>query len=161
MARKLKNYVGGDWVESSASIYTPVVNPATCECTDPGDGTGTYPTQEACEEACGGSPLSDCLALIGETASVLIPLTCPGGSSTPYTNDWIANGPSGAKLIITAGAYTYTFYCDPDTGLLVEIVIGFAMTSPGTIISEGPPIAMSFTGGSIPCLAGQQIIVTT
>ncbi len=31
MARKLKNYVGGDWVESSASVYTPVVNPATCE----------------------------------------------------------------------------------------------------------------------------------
>jgi malonate-semialdehyde dehydrogenase (acetylating)/methylmalonate-semialdehyde dehydrogenase len=31
MARKLKNYVGGDWVDSSASVYTPVVNPATCE----------------------------------------------------------------------------------------------------------------------------------
>ena len=31
MAKKLKNYVGGDWVESSASVYTPVVNPATCE----------------------------------------------------------------------------------------------------------------------------------
>jgi len=31
MARKLKNYVGGDWVDSSASDYTPVVNPATCE----------------------------------------------------------------------------------------------------------------------------------
>jgi len=31
MARKLKNYVGGGWVDSSASVYTPVVNPATCE----------------------------------------------------------------------------------------------------------------------------------
>ena len=31
MARKLKNYVGGDWVDSSSSVYTPVVNPATCE----------------------------------------------------------------------------------------------------------------------------------
>ncbi|MCA0458453.1 MAG: CoA-acylating methylmalonate-semialdehyde dehydrogenase [Chloroflexi bacterium] len=31
MARKLKNYVGGDWADSSASVYTPVVNPATCE----------------------------------------------------------------------------------------------------------------------------------
>jgi len=31
MAKKLKNYVGGDWVDSSASVYTPVVNPATCE----------------------------------------------------------------------------------------------------------------------------------
>lgn len=31
MARKLKNYIGGDWVDSSASEYTPVVNPATCE----------------------------------------------------------------------------------------------------------------------------------
>jgi malonate-semialdehyde dehydrogenase (acetylating)/methylmalonate-semialdehyde dehydrogenase len=31
MAKKLKNYVGGQWVESSATQYTPVVNPATCE----------------------------------------------------------------------------------------------------------------------------------
>ncbi len=31
MARKLKNYIGGDWVDSAASDYTPVVNPATCE----------------------------------------------------------------------------------------------------------------------------------
>ncbi|HUN09262.1 MAG TPA: CoA-acylating methylmalonate-semialdehyde dehydrogenase [Aggregatilineales bacterium] len=31
MAKKLKNYIGGEWVESSATTYTPVVNPATCE----------------------------------------------------------------------------------------------------------------------------------
>jgi len=31
MAQKLKNYIGGDWVESSSSITTPVINPATCE----------------------------------------------------------------------------------------------------------------------------------
>src|SRR5688500_7434730 len=31
MARKLKNYIGGEWVESSAEKSTPVVNPATCE----------------------------------------------------------------------------------------------------------------------------------
>jgi malonate-semialdehyde dehydrogenase (acetylating)/methylmalonate-semialdehyde dehydrogenase len=31
MAKKLKNYIGGAWVESSATTYTPVVNPATCE----------------------------------------------------------------------------------------------------------------------------------
>ncbi|MBC7813019.1 MAG: CoA-acylating methylmalonate-semialdehyde dehydrogenase [Burkholderiales bacterium] len=31
MARKLKNYIGGEWVDSSATEYTPVVNPATCE----------------------------------------------------------------------------------------------------------------------------------
>lgn len=31
MAKKLKNYIGGEWVESSASVYTPVINPATCE----------------------------------------------------------------------------------------------------------------------------------
>jgi malonate-semialdehyde dehydrogenase (acetylating) / methylmalonate-semialdehyde dehydrogenase len=31
MAKKLKNYIGGEWVESSAEIYTPVHNPATCE----------------------------------------------------------------------------------------------------------------------------------
>jgi malonate-semialdehyde dehydrogenase (acetylating)/methylmalonate-semialdehyde dehydrogenase len=31
MAEKLKNYIGGDWVESSASKYIPVHDPATCE----------------------------------------------------------------------------------------------------------------------------------
>lgn len=31
MVKKLKNYIGGEWVESSATQYTPVVNPATCE----------------------------------------------------------------------------------------------------------------------------------
>jgi malonate-semialdehyde dehydrogenase (acetylating) / methylmalonate-semialdehyde dehydrogenase len=31
MVKKLKNYIGGQWVESSATTYTPVVNPATCE----------------------------------------------------------------------------------------------------------------------------------
>ncbi|MBZ0277514.1 MAG: aldehyde dehydrogenase family protein, partial [Anaerolineae bacterium] len=31
MAKKLKNYIGGKWVSSSASEYTPVVNPATCD----------------------------------------------------------------------------------------------------------------------------------
>lgn len=31
MSRKLKNYIGGEWVESSSSDYTSVVNPATCE----------------------------------------------------------------------------------------------------------------------------------
>lgn len=31
MAKKLKNYIGGEWVASSSDKYTPVVNPATCE----------------------------------------------------------------------------------------------------------------------------------
>jgi malonate-semialdehyde dehydrogenase (acetylating) / methylmalonate-semialdehyde dehydrogenase len=31
MVKKLKNYIGGSWVESSATNYTPVMNPATCE----------------------------------------------------------------------------------------------------------------------------------
>jgi len=31
MVKRLKNYIGGEWVESSATTYTPVVNPATCE----------------------------------------------------------------------------------------------------------------------------------
>jgi malonate-semialdehyde dehydrogenase (acetylating)/methylmalonate-semialdehyde dehydrogenase len=31
MARKIKNYIGGQWVDSSAATTTPVVNPATCE----------------------------------------------------------------------------------------------------------------------------------
>lgn len=31
MNRKLKNYVGGKWVESATSEYIPVHNPATCE----------------------------------------------------------------------------------------------------------------------------------
>jgi malonate-semialdehyde dehydrogenase (acetylating)/methylmalonate-semialdehyde dehydrogenase len=31
MARKLKQYIGGEWVESSAERYTAVVNPATCD----------------------------------------------------------------------------------------------------------------------------------
>lgn len=38
MARKMKNYVGGAWVESDTSTYIPVHNPATCdvlaECPD-------------------------------------------------------------------------------------------------------------------------------
>jgi malonate-semialdehyde dehydrogenase (acetylating)/methylmalonate-semialdehyde dehydrogenase len=31
MARKLKNYIGGEWVEAATAEYTPVHNPATCE----------------------------------------------------------------------------------------------------------------------------------
>ncbi len=31
MARTIKNYIGGQWVDSSAATTTPVVNPATCE----------------------------------------------------------------------------------------------------------------------------------
>lgn len=31
MTRKLKNYIGGTWVESDTSEYIPVYNPATCE----------------------------------------------------------------------------------------------------------------------------------
>mgnify|MGYP003705264023 CR=1 FL=1 len=31
MVKRLKNYIGGEWVESSATTYTPVVNPATEE----------------------------------------------------------------------------------------------------------------------------------
>jgi malonate-semialdehyde dehydrogenase (acetylating)/methylmalonate-semialdehyde dehydrogenase len=31
MSRKLKNYIGGQWVEAAATDYTPVHNPATCE----------------------------------------------------------------------------------------------------------------------------------
>ncbi|MCU0513004.1 MAG: CoA-acylating methylmalonate-semialdehyde dehydrogenase [Anaerolineae bacterium] len=31
MVKKLKNYIGGSWVEASTSHYTPVINPATCE----------------------------------------------------------------------------------------------------------------------------------
>lgn len=31
MARQLKNYIGGRWVEATATQFTPVVNPATCE----------------------------------------------------------------------------------------------------------------------------------
>ncbi len=31
MSRKLKNYIGGEWVESSSANFTPVINPATCE----------------------------------------------------------------------------------------------------------------------------------
>lgn len=38
MVKKLKNYIGGQWVESSATHYTPIINPATCdllgECPD-------------------------------------------------------------------------------------------------------------------------------
>ncbi len=38
MVKRLKNYVGGRWVESSAAVYTSVINPATCdvlgECPD-------------------------------------------------------------------------------------------------------------------------------
>ena len=31
MAEKLKNYINGDWVASSATQTIPVINPATCE----------------------------------------------------------------------------------------------------------------------------------
>ena len=31
MARKIKNYIGGAWVESATSTYQPVHNPATCD----------------------------------------------------------------------------------------------------------------------------------
>lgn len=31
MVKRLKNYIGGQWVESDASAYLPVINPATCE----------------------------------------------------------------------------------------------------------------------------------
>jgi malonate-semialdehyde dehydrogenase (acetylating) / methylmalonate-semialdehyde dehydrogenase len=31
MVKKLKNYIGGEWVESATRTYTPVYNPATCE----------------------------------------------------------------------------------------------------------------------------------
>lgn len=31
MVKKIRNYIGGSWVESSATAYTPVINPATCE----------------------------------------------------------------------------------------------------------------------------------
>lgn len=31
MTQKLKNYIGGEWVEAAATEYTPVHNPATCE----------------------------------------------------------------------------------------------------------------------------------
>lgn len=31
MVEKLKNYIGGEWVESAATLTTPVINPATCE----------------------------------------------------------------------------------------------------------------------------------
>ncbi|MBK9123090.1 MAG: CoA-acylating methylmalonate-semialdehyde dehydrogenase [Chloroflexi bacterium] len=31
MTKRLKNYIGGEWVESAASASTPVVDPATCE----------------------------------------------------------------------------------------------------------------------------------
>jgi malonate-semialdehyde dehydrogenase (acetylating)/methylmalonate-semialdehyde dehydrogenase len=31
MAKRLKNYIGGQWVDSAATEYTPVINPATCE----------------------------------------------------------------------------------------------------------------------------------
>ncbi len=31
MVKQLKNYIGGEWVQSSASTYLPVNNPATCE----------------------------------------------------------------------------------------------------------------------------------
>lgn len=38
MTKRLKNYIGGEWVESSATNYIPVHNPATCdilaECPD-------------------------------------------------------------------------------------------------------------------------------
>jgi malonate-semialdehyde dehydrogenase (acetylating) / methylmalonate-semialdehyde dehydrogenase len=30
MTKRLKNYIGGEWVESSATLTTPVINPATC-----------------------------------------------------------------------------------------------------------------------------------
>ena len=31
MADKMKNYIGGEWVDSRAEKYIPVHNPATCE----------------------------------------------------------------------------------------------------------------------------------
>lgn len=31
MSRKLKNYIGGEWVNSSSDAYIPVYNPATCD----------------------------------------------------------------------------------------------------------------------------------
>jgi malonate-semialdehyde dehydrogenase (acetylating)/methylmalonate-semialdehyde dehydrogenase len=31
MVKQLKNYIGGRWVEASTDLYTPVINPATCE----------------------------------------------------------------------------------------------------------------------------------
>jgi malonate-semialdehyde dehydrogenase (acetylating)/methylmalonate-semialdehyde dehydrogenase len=31
MVKQLKNYIGGQWVTSTASEYLPVTNPATCE----------------------------------------------------------------------------------------------------------------------------------
>jgi len=31
MTKRVKQYINGSWVESSASSYTPVINPATCE----------------------------------------------------------------------------------------------------------------------------------
>jgi malonate-semialdehyde dehydrogenase (acetylating)/methylmalonate-semialdehyde dehydrogenase len=31
MVKQLKNYIGGQWVKSTASVYLPVNNPATCE----------------------------------------------------------------------------------------------------------------------------------
>lgn len=31
MVKQLKNYIGGQWVESTATEYLPVTNPATCE----------------------------------------------------------------------------------------------------------------------------------
>ena len=31
MTKRLKNYIGGEWVESNATNYIPVHNPATCE----------------------------------------------------------------------------------------------------------------------------------
>ena len=31
MVKRLRNYFGGEWVESTATEYTPVINPATCE----------------------------------------------------------------------------------------------------------------------------------
>jgi malonate-semialdehyde dehydrogenase (acetylating)/methylmalonate-semialdehyde dehydrogenase len=31
MAEKMKNYIGGEWVESETDTYIPVIDPATCE----------------------------------------------------------------------------------------------------------------------------------
>lgn len=31
MTKKLKNYIGGEWVDSRATEFTPVINPATCD----------------------------------------------------------------------------------------------------------------------------------
>ena len=31
MVTQLKQYIGGEWVESTATSFTPVINPATCE----------------------------------------------------------------------------------------------------------------------------------